>query len=89
MRQKALGLYRRHTASTRRCYGLAIDRILHIAAGKNTFYIGRSRIGFSQDISLFVHLDLTFKDRRIRHVTNRHKNPFASELALFARLRVL
>src|SRR5215831_4985737 len=75
MFQPALGLDGRHAPASGGSDGLAENRILDVAAGKDTGDIRARRIRMSLDIPLLVQIDLAFKDVGVRIVSDGNKQP--------------
>ncbi len=68
--QITFGVESCHTACPGRGYGLTIDVILSITAGKNAGYISSGTSFFGQDIPTGIQLEKLRENARIWRVTN-------------------
>ena len=74
LRQKTLGVDRRHTAGSRGGYCLSVICILSVAAGKNAFNIRLHRLAFGYEVSNVIHIENALEQVCIRLMADGDEN---------------
>src|SRR5688572_2760883 len=87
--QVTFGVQGGHTTASRRSNGLAIDLVLHVAGGKNAFYIGFGSARNCFDVTGAIHIQPALENIRVGGMTYGYKKSLHGYGLRFARFDIL